>query len=52
MTTVWSDLTFKRFIQCSLDNLVNDSSIYLDDVVVFSPDFDSHSGHLKDAFHR
>jgi len=40
--------TFQRLMQRCLGNLVNDSLlIYLDDVVVFSPDFNSHLRHLK-----
>jgi len=45
--------TFQRLMQRCLGNLVNDSLlIYLDDVVVFSPDFDSHLRHLEEVFQR
>lgn len=43
--------TFQRLMQWCLGNLVNDSLlIYLDDVVVFSPDFSSHLHHLEEVF--
>ena len=45
--------TFQRLMQSCLGNMVNDSLlIYLDDVVVFSPDFDSHLKHLEEVFRR
>lgn len=45
--------TFQRLMQRCLGNLVNDFLlIYLDDVVVFSPDFDSHVQHLEEVFER
>lgn len=45
--------TFQRLIQHCLGNLVNESLlIYLDDVVVFSPDFNSHLLHLEEVFAR
>uniref|UniRef100_A0A8C7YMG5 Gypsy retrotransposon integrase-like protein 1 n=1 Tax=Oryzias sinensis TaxID=183150 RepID=A0A8C7YMG5_9TELE len=45
--------TFQRLMQRCLGNLVNDSLlIYLDDVVVFSPDFSSHVKHLEEVFER
>lgn len=45
--------TFQRLMQRCLGNLVNDSLlIYLDDVVVFSPDFSSHLRHLEEVFRR
>lgn len=45
--------TFQRLMQRCLGNMVNDSLlIYLDDVVVFSPDFDSHVHHLEEVFRR
>lgn len=41
--------TFQKLMQCCLGNLVNESLlIYLDDVVVFSPDFNSHLLHLEE----
>ncbi|XP_028301871.1 uncharacterized protein LOC114462925 [Gouania willdenowi] len=43
--------TFQRLMQRCLGNLVNDSLlIYLDDVIVFSPDFSSHLRHLEEVF--
>lgn len=43
--------TFQRLMQRCLGNLVNDSLlIYLDDVIVFSPDFHSHLRHLEEVF--
>lgn len=43
--------TFQRLMQRCLGNLVNDSLlIYMDDVVVFSPDFDSHLRHQEEVF--
>ncbi|XP_032367401.1 uncharacterized protein LOC116686492 [Etheostoma spectabile] len=43
--------TFQRLMQRCLGNLVNDFLlIYLDDVVVFSPDFRSHLRHLEEVF--
>lgn len=45
--------TFQRLMQRCLGNLVNESLlIYLDDVVVFSPDFNSHLKHLEEVFQR
>lgn len=45
--------TFQRLMQRCLGNLVNDSLlIYLDDVVVFSTDFNSHVKHLEEVFQR
>ena len=45
--------TFQRLMQRCLGNLVNDSLlIYLDDVVVFSLDYDSHVRHLEEVFQR
>lgn len=45
--------TFQRLMQHCLGNLVNESLlIYLDDVVVFSPDFNSHLLHLEEVFAR
>lgn len=42
--------TFQRLMQHCLGNLVNESLlIYLDDVVVFSPDFNSHVHHLEEV---
>lgn len=43
--------TFQRLMQRCLGNMVNESLlIYLDDVVVFSPDFDGHVRHLEEVF--
>lgn len=45
--------TFQRLMQRCLGNMVNDSLlIYLDDVVVFSANFDSHVQHLEEVFQR
>lgn len=45
--------TFQRLMQRCLGNLVNESLlIYLDDVVVFSSDFNSHLLHLEEVFVR
>ncbi|KAJ7998214.1 hypothetical protein DPEC_G00220270 [Dallia pectoralis] len=45
--------TFQRLMQRCLGGLVHDSLlIYLDDVIVFSPDFDSHMLHLEQVFER
>ena len=45
--------TFQRLMQRCLGNLVNDSLlIYLDDIVVFSLDFNSHVQHLEEVFQR
>lgn len=45
--------TFQRLMQRCLGNLVNDYLlIYLDDVVLFSPDFSSHLRHLEEVFQR
>uniref|UniRef100_A0A1A8L5P6 Gypsy retrotransposon integrase-like protein 1 n=1 Tax=Nothobranchius pienaari TaxID=704102 RepID=A0A1A8L5P6_9TELE len=45
--------TFQRLMQRCLGNMVNESLlIYLDDVVVFSADFDSHVRHLSEVFNK
>ncbi|KAK7915620.1 hypothetical protein WMY93_011381 [Mugilogobius chulae] len=45
--------TFQRLMQRCLGNMVNDFLlIYLDDVVVFSADFDSHLAHLEEVFRK
>lgn len=45
--------TFQRLMQRCLGNMVNEFLlIYLDDVVVFSPDFSSHVRHLEEVFQR
>lgn len=45
--------TFQRLMQRCLGGLVSKSLlIYLDDVVVYSPDFDSHVKHLKQVFEK
>ncbi|KAK7916332.1 hypothetical protein WMY93_012093 [Mugilogobius chulae] len=45
--------TFQRLMQRCLGSMVNDSLlIYLDDIVVFSADFDSHIEHLEEVFRR
>ncbi|KAG1933728.1 interleukin-1 receptor accessory protein-like 1-A [Pimephales promelas] len=45
--------TFQRLMQRCLGSMVHDFLlIYLDDVVVFSPDFDSHLHHLEQVFWR
>ncbi|XP_023816073.1 uncharacterized protein LOC111948248 [Oryzias latipes] len=45
--------TFQWLMQRCLGNLVNDSLlIYLDDVVVFSPDFSTHVKHLEEVFEK
>lgn len=43
--------TFQRLMNRCLGGMVNDSLlIYLDDVIVFPPDFDSHIMHLEQVF--
>ncbi|KAJ7985934.1 hypothetical protein DPEC_G00345610 [Dallia pectoralis] len=43
--------TFQRLMQRCLGGLVNDFLlIYLDDIIVFSPCFDSHLDHLRQVF--
>lgn len=45
--------TFQRLMQRCLGSMVHDFLlIYLDDVVVFSPDFDSHLHHLEQVFRK
>lgn len=45
--------TFQRLMQRCLGNLVNDYLlIYLDNVIVFSPDFERHVRHLEEVFQR
>lgn len=45
--------TFQWLMQHCLGNMVNESLlIYLDDVVMFSSDFDSHVCHLEEVFSR
>lgn len=45
--------TFQRLMQRCLGDQVNDFLlIYLDDVIVFSPSFASHLGHLEQVFQR
>ena len=45
--------TFQHLMQRCLGNQVNDFLlVYLDDVVVFSPCFDSHLDHLEQVFER
>lgn len=40
-------------MQRCLGSLVNDTLlIYLDDIIIFSPDFKSHVEHLKQVFER
>lgn len=44
---------FQRLMQRCLGSMMHDILlIYLDDVVVFSPDFDSHLSHLEQVFQR
>lgn len=43
--------TFQRLMQwCLGDQLVYSTLVYLDDVIVFSPDFTSHLYHLEKVF--
>lgn len=45
--------TFQRLMQRCLGGQVNESLlIYLDDVIVFSPDFDTHLQHLELVFRK
>lgn len=45
--------TFQRLMQRCLGSLVNDTLlIYLDDIIIFSPDFQSHVEHLEQVFER
>lgn len=45
--------TFQRLMQRCLGGQVHDSLlIYLDDVVVYSPDFDTHINHLEQVFEK
>lgn len=45
--------TFQRLMQRCLGGMINESLlIYLDDVLLFSPDFDSHLQHLEAAFEK
>ncbi|XP_062416225.1 uncharacterized protein LOC134107905 [Pungitius pungitius] len=45
--------TFQRLMQRCLGGQVHDSLlIYLDDVVVYSPDFDTHIHHLEQVFEK
>lgn len=45
--------TFQRLMQKCLGDKVNDFLlIYLDDVIVYSPDFDCHLQHLEQVFQR
>lgn len=43
--------TFQRLMQrCLGGQLVDSTLVYLDDVIVYSPDFESHLRHLEDVF--
>ncbi|XP_078800217.1 uncharacterized protein LOC144990904 [Oryzias latipes] len=45
--------TFQRLMQRCLGGMVNDSLlIYLDDIIVFSSDFQSHLQHLEEVFQQ
>lgn len=56
MYALWAlhcSATFHRLMQHSSGSLVDDSIlIFLDDVVVFSPDFNSQLRHLEEVFQR
>ncbi|KAJ8416873.1 hypothetical protein AAFF_G00327510 [Aldrovandia affinis] len=43
--------TFQRLMQRCLGSLMNESLlIYLNHIIVYSPDFESHLKHLEDVF--
>lgn len=45
--------TFQRLMQRCLGSLITESAlVYLDDVIVYSPDFDTHVRHLEAVFER
>lgn len=45
--------TFQRLMQRCLGSMVNDTLlIYLDDIIIFSPDFQSHLQHLEQVFDK
>lgn len=45
--------TFQRLMQSCLGSQITESAfVYLDDVIVYSPDFDSHLEHLQAVFAR
>ncbi|XP_029920671.1 uncharacterized protein LOC115368614 [Myripristis murdjan] len=45
--------TFQRLMQQCLNGQLSESVlVYLDDIIIYSPDFSSHLQHLDEVFHR